>query len=644
MADDIESLVLSISADTRQISRVLKKLEGDVGSSTKKIENSFDRAGSRIGTSFARSLKGIGAAAIAGLSASVVADMAAEYVKLQNALRVTGLEGEQLESTFGTLFQIAQRQGTAIGPLVTLYSRLSLAQKELGVSGEQLTTFSEGVATALRVGGTSATEASGALLQLSQALGGGVVRAEEFNSVLEGAPTILQTVANGLAEAGGSVAKLRALVIDGKLSSEAFFNAFLAGMPALAAQSEKASGTVDQATNRIGNALLLLVGELDKTTGASKNAAAGLTGVASVIEGIPAYIKAAAQGFADLRGWLSDVGNNPFWEKLGKFMGVDYSPEGIAKNLGYTPPSKAGGIGSDRAAGGEAVAVTPVSIADFKAPTAKKDAKSKAPRRTADDRFNSDLQAIKDRTTALAEEQAMIGQGVAAQESRRLALQLDQQALADLREEARRKGEKDLESIQLTPDQVTAIQAVSNAYGQQAQALAQAEQAYGEIQGAGRDIAGGIVSDLRQGATAADALSNALDRVIDRLADMALNALFGGGGSGGFFSSLLGGGYSGGGIGHRAGGGPVQAGRAYMVGENGPEPFIPSVNGRVLPNHALGEGAGSSVYSPVYHIDARGADQAAVARLERGLADRDKAFGRNVQGIVRQTQVRKTRG
>ncbi len=42
-----------------------------------------------------------------------------------------------------------------------------------------------------------------------------------------------------------------------------------------------------------------------------------------------------------------------------------------------------------------------------------------------------------------------------------------------------------------------------------------------------------------------------------------------------------------GGIGHflaRAGGGPVDAGTAYLIGEQGPELFVPSVGGTVVPN------------------------------------------------------------
>jgi hypothetical protein len=37
----------------------------------------------------------------------------------------------------------------------------------------------------------------------------------------------------------------------------------------------------------------------------------------------------------------------------------------------------------------------------------------------------------------------------------------------------------------------------------------------------------------------------------------------------------------------RASGGPVYAGQSYIVGEAGPEPFIPSVDGMILPNSAM---------------------------------------------------------
>ncbi|RTL95479.1 phage tail tape measure protein [Ancylobacter aquaticus] len=187
---------------------------------------------------------------------------------------------------------------------------------------------------------------------------------------------------------------------------------------------------------------------------------------------------------------------------------------------------------------------------------------TKVGRRDAGDRFREDLQAVKDRTAALAAEQQMIGQGIAVQESRRVQIDLEAAALADLREEARRKGETDLASIQLAPEQIAAIKEVSDAYGQQAEALARAQQAFGDMNDLGHDALGGFISDIRQGVSATEALSNALDRVIDKLLDMALNSVFDQ--NGGILSSLLGGMSTGGsvsgsgGIGHAATGGRIR--------------------------------------------------------------------------------------
>lgn len=74
-----------------------------------------------------------------------------------------------------------------------------------------------------------------------------------------------------------------------------------------------------------------------------------------------------------------------------------------------------------------------------------------------------------------------------------------------------------------------------------------------EMQSMAGDAIKGIVSDLRSGASAAEAFTNALNRIADKLIDMAINDLvanaFGGrGGAGGGFLSALLRGFSGGGI------------------------------------------------------------------------------------------------
>lgn len=49
------------------------------------------------------------------------------------------------------------------------------------------------------------------------------------------------------------------------------------------------------------------------------------------------------------------------------------------------------------------------------------------------------------------------------------------------------------------------------------------------------------------------------------------------------------------GLPQRAAGGPVADGSAYLVGERGPEMFVPQQAGSIVPNHALGGGGGVSV-------------------------------------------------
>jgi hypothetical protein len=67
--------------------------------------------------------------------------------------------------------------------------------------------------------------------------------------------------------------------------------------------------------------------------------------------------------------------------------------------------------------------------------------------------------------------------------------------------------------------------------------------------------------------------------------------------------------------GHRAGGGPVQAGKAYVVGERGPELLLMGGRGsHIVSNAALAGGGVVIQNSTTNHIDSR-TDQATIAQL-----------------------------
>ena len=127
-----------------------------------------------------------------------------------------------------------------------------------------------------------------------------------------------------------------------------------------------------------------------------------------------------------------------------------------------------------------------------------------------------------------------------------------------------------------------------------------------DIQDAFDSLSTSINNDIKEGIKGlikgTSTLGDLLNNVADRFLDVALNqALFG---------SILGsGGEKGGGllgaIGLFANGGRPPVGKPSIVGEKGPELFVPSSSGTIVPNNKLGGGGNTSV---VVNVDASGSD------------------------------------
>jgi hypothetical protein len=106
---------------------------------------------------------------------------------------------------------------------------------------------------------------------------------------------------------------------------------------------------------------------------------------------------------------------------------------------------------------------------------------------------------------------------------------------------------------------------------------------------AGKTIEAALGRALANGKLGFDDLKKVALSAMAQIAQASMRALFqaggGGGGLGGLvtsgLSSLLG-------LPGRSHGGPVSAGRGYLVGERGPELFVPSGGGRIEPALAAG--------------------------------------------------------
>lgn len=131
-------------------------------------------------------------------------------------------------------------------------------------------------------------------------------------------------------------------------------------------------------------------------------------------------------------------------------------------------------------------------------------------------------------------------------------------------------------------------------------AAAEMRQLFEQIGSSIKDgVVDGISAAVEGTKSLAEVASNTLRRIADQLLDIGVNmALFGvptGFGkkdSGGLLSNIFG----------RANGGTVASGRPYMVGERGPELFVPGAQGNIVPNNAMGS------TSVVVNVDASGTE------------------------------------
>ena len=167
---------------------------------------------------------------------------------------------------------------------------------------------------------------------------------------------------------------------------------------------------------------------------------------------------------------------------------------------------------------------------------------------------------------------------------------------------------KELERLQQLPGQqvekARGLAEKTDVEDQAAQKLKdQAEQLKSLYTDIGMTIKSGVVDSIQGaidgtkslGEVAANVLNNIANKLLDIAVNMSLFGAMSGTGTGG---GLLGGLFK------RALGGPVSAGTPYMVGERGPELFMPSRGGSIIPNNALGGGS----TNVVVNVDASGSN------------------------------------
>lgn len=606
----IAQMLVQIEATTEGLRRELARGDQQLQTFDRNVSRHLQNVDSRF-ESLGRTLRGlIPAFGALELSRSLIRNI--QTLELADArLRRLSDSTDDFNKKQEYLSQTARRLNIDVVTLSDGYAKLLSLQKGGLLKDGQAEALLEGFANVKAALGASDAQIGQVLFGLSQALSSGTVRAEEFNQVTEPLPGLLQEMEKSAGLAAGG---LRKLVNDGQVTSDYFGDVLVKTLDSYAGSAENMSGTSVAAFTRLSNAWL----DLSRTIGES-----GLVDVLTTSIGGLAYLIEKVSDLADKTDTLRDkllkirrVGDLPLthvserfeselktqMNHLKWFTRDDYRFGGdladlfsyknvIPPKIPPKPPKKPHNLSGSS--------------------SGSYNSQADAARRAAEAiesvtealRFENEQMARGEKEKILYNELRKAGVSIDSAAGKKIAALVEQQYALNTAMEA---SAARMGHIQSLSDSVG--DAFSSAFGN---AIAQGDSLRDVLQG----IAGDIARIVYQ-----ESIGNQIKSSVSGLVSQALSGgfsgLFGGGGPFTGATAQLGANHVAASIlsilPGKASGGSVSAGNAYLVGEKGPEMFVPNFSGTIVPNGAKGGGA-------TYYIDARGADSAAVARLEKTI-------------------------
>jgi len=323
MAEDMQRLVVSLEARIDSFEKALNRATGVANDRTKKIEDRFKSANSKM----IAGMSGMGKAALLnqlatermtmGMSSFATAAPAAGAAarRLSGDLTAASSSSLGMGTALGTLgayltvselkdysdgwqtiqrtiaggeavFGMRLRSAEELNKLANdsrvdneayakLYVRTAAATRELGASEEDVAKVTTTVSKALKLGSASASEQASVMLQLSQALTKGKLDGDEFRTVMENASVIQELLADKLKVSRGEIIRMAA---DGKISVQALFTAMLEGGDKVDRIFNKMPATIEESFTVLRNSVEQYIGSMNKATGASEK----VTGVVAL--------------------------------------------------------------------------------------------------------------------------------------------------------------------------------------------------------------------------------------------------------------------------------------------------------------------------------------------------------------------------
>lgn len=186
-----------------------------------------------------------------------------KFEQYYNRLRLVTNGQDELNDTFNKLKEGARAARTDLGSYIELFSKLKISTEQLGYSTEQVEKVTANLSKALQIAGADGATVASVIRQFGQAMASGEVRGDEFRSIVEGMGGALTLMS---IETGISIGQLRKMSREGKLTADVLFDMFLK-TESLAIMFESLDPTIESAQIAFGDAFGEMIKNLGQVTG-----------------------------------------------------------------------------------------------------------------------------------------------------------------------------------------------------------------------------------------------------------------------------------------------------------------------------------------------------------------------------------------
>lgn len=564
MASKVAGAKIVLETESAQAIRDLKKTADQV----QRLRKTVDRSANRIKYAFnkiRRAAQVVASVFIVTAAIKQFARLAASIEMAQERIALMQARMQQFgrsSEAFVRIYRVSQTLGVTLEESAQGMTRLLIATRSIGTTAKELENVQRNIVLLGRAGGTSAEEMKGALIQLTQGMASGRLQGEELRSVLENLPLVAMEIAKELEI---DIGLIREFAAEGKISTEVIVRA----LQDVEVKMEDLPETFSMAMSRMKNEWQLFAAALGESFASEQFLNEFASAISLLrIQALKDYSTVPMEQLKVLYAAETDL------ERQRAIMAEIAKREQTERKINEAEEARL------------AMLIEEINLLEL----------PQKRRSSYFTNFISQFETIEERIQKARSTLEFFREDIIAL----FGQEKYDQIAADIEKIGGEIEEIDMNSLpRMRSTAKESFDEVSEFAKQAARNMQDAFADFFYNIGTGFD---NMVEDFL----------NAIRRMLaNQLARQFLSWLWPKGAE-----SLEG----------KASGGAVSAGKPYLIGEQGPELWVPQQSGMVIPNHTLAGAGGPSIS---YNIDARGADEAAVVARMVPLLERTVEITKN---------------